>query len=99
MMGAGIEQAPDLFPAEQVRESLRLLGCGNMEVGARTAERDVIEKPERVGSLGARAPGAFAPLEQVGQVRLNLVGSELIRRTAIVPSQTDHLLDIRLVRA
>src|SRR5205823_2477987 len=97
--GAGIKEAPDLLAAEEVGELLRLFGGGDVEVGPWAAEGDVIEKAECVCGLGARAPGAFSHLEQVREVRLDLIGGELIRRAAIVAGQADDLSDIRLVRA
>src|SRR5262249_54842789 len=62
-MNAGIENAPDLFATEQVGQLLRLLGRRDVELGTWMAEGDVVEKAERMGGLGTRAPGPFPHLE------------------------------------
>jgi hypothetical protein len=96
-MGAGIEDAPDLLAAETVGPLLGLLGGGNVEVGARAAERDVVEKPEGVGGLGTRAPGPLSSLEEIRKIRLDLVSGELVGGPTIVAGQPDHLSDRGLV--
>jgi hypothetical protein len=60
---AGIEQAPDFLAAENLWELLRLPGRGDVEVGLRVAERDMVEEPEGVGGLAACAPGKLAVLD------------------------------------
>jgi len=72
MRGRG-EQSPHLFPAQNLRQFLRLLREGDVEVGARMTERHVIEEPEGVGRLTARAPGHLPLQDQMGEVCLNLV--------------------------
>jgi hypothetical protein len=73
------EQPAHLFPAQDLRQLLGLLGGGHVEVGARVAQRDVVEEAEGVRGLTARAPGQLALLNQVREVRLDLLVRELIR--------------------
>ncbi len=63
-VGAGAQQAPDLLAAEDVGQLLRLLGRGDVERRLLAPERHVVEKPERVRGLGARAP---RPLPRPGR--------------------------------
>jgi hypothetical protein len=79
-VGARVEQAPGFLATEDVGELLGLLGRRDVKVGARMAEGDVIEEPEGVRGLRARAPGQLLRLEEVRQGRLDLVGGELVRR-------------------
>jgi hypothetical protein len=65
-----------------------------MQATTEQGEHDVIEKPERVGRLGARAPRALPLGEEVGDVRLHLVRGELIRRPVVVASEAPHLPDV-----
>jgi len=96
---AGIEQAPDFLAAEDLRQLLRLLGGGDVEVDLRVAERHMVEEPEGVRRLAARAPGQLALLDQVSEVGLHLVVGELIRRPLVVLRQLHHLADVGLVGA
>ncbi len=96
---AGIEQAPDFLAAEDLRQLLRLLGGGDVEVDLRVAERHMVEEPEGVRRLAARAPGQLALLDQVSEVDLHLVVGELIRRPLVVLRQLHHLADVGLVGA
>ena len=63
------------------------------------AQRHVIEEPEGVGRLTARAPGELALLDQVREVRLDFVVGDLVRGPAVVLRQADHGGDVRLVSA
>jgi hypothetical protein len=67
-VGAGGEESPDLLATEDIGEPLRWLGRRDAEVGGGKAERDVVEKPERVGRLGAGAPRALAYLKEMGDL-------------------------------
>jgi hypothetical protein len=96
---AGLEQTPDFLPAEDLRQALGLLGRGDVELRARVAQRHVVEEAEGVGGLTARAPRELALLEQVGEIGLNLVVGQLIRRSLVVPRPLHHLADVRLVGA
>jgi len=98
-VGAGAQQAPDFLPAQDVGQLLGLLGRRDVERGLLAPERHVVEKPERVRGLGARAPRPLPRLEEVRQVGLHLVGGELIGRPPVVAGQAHHLLDVRLVGA
>jgi hypothetical protein len=73
------EEPPHILAAQEIRELLGLLRRGDVEVSLRMAEGDVVEKPERVRRLRARAPGELPSLKEVGDVRLHLVGGELVR--------------------
>jgi hypothetical protein len=98
-MRARLEQAPDFLAAEDLRQLLRLLGSRDLEVRARVAQRHVVEKAEGVGGLTTRAPRELALLDQVGEIGLDLVVGELIRRPLVVLRQLHHLADVRLVGA
>jgi len=98
MRGRG-KQPPHLFPAENLRQFLRLLREGDVKVGARMAERHVVEEAEGVGRLTARAPGELPLEDQVGEVRLDLVVRQLIRRAPVVLGQAHDGGDVRRVGA
>jgi hypothetical protein len=93
------EQPPDLFTAQDLRQFLWLLRERHVKVGPRMAKGHVIEKPEGVGRLTARAPGQLPLEDQVGEVRLDLVVRELIRRSVVVLRQAHHGGDVRRVGA
>ncbi len=57
----------------------------------------MVEKPERMGGLGAGAPRVLALPEHQRDVRLHLVSGELIGRAVVVAGQADDLVDVRLV--
>jgi hypothetical protein len=94
---AGFEQPPDFLAAEDLRQSLRLFGGGDVEVRAWVTQRHVVEKAEGVGGLAARAPRQLALLDQVGEIGLDLVVGELVWRSLVVPRQLHDLTDVRLV--
>jgi hypothetical protein len=93
------EQPPHLFPAQDLRQFLRLLRERAVKLGSRMAQRHVVEEPEGVGRLAARAPGELALLNQVREVRLDFVVGDLVGRPAVVLRQADHGSDVRLVGA
>ena len=96
---AGVEQAPDLLAAEDLGELLGLPGGRDDEVRAIVTKGDVVEEAEGVSRLVTRAPGQLALLEQVGEVVLDLVGGELIRRAFVVLRQVHHGGDVGRVGA
>ncbi len=98
-MRAGLEQPPDLLAAEDLWKLLRLFGGGYVEVRAREPQRHVVEKAERMGRLATRAPRELAFLNQVGEIGLDLLIGELIRRALVVLGQLHDLADVRLVGA
>jgi hypothetical protein len=93
------QQVPHLFPAQDLRQSLRLLREGHVKVGPRMAERHVIEEPEGVRRLTARAPGELPLVDQVGEIRLHLVAGDLVRRSPVVLRQAHDGRDVRRVGA
>src|SRR6266446_2710272 len=98
-MRAGLEQPPDFLTAEDLWQPLRLFGSGHVEVRAREPQRHVVEEAERMGRLATRAPRELAFLNQVGEIGLDLLIGELIRRSFVVLGQLYDLADVRLVGA
>ena len=98
-VGAGAQQAPDLRAAEDVGQLLGLLGRRDVEIRRRAAEGDVIEEAEGVRRLAARAPGQLSLLDQVGEIGLDLLVGQLIRRAVVVLRQLHDGGDVRLVGA
>jgi hypothetical protein len=93
-MWAGAQETPHLFATEDVGELLGLLVGGDLERGLLPPEGHVVEKPERMGGLGAGAPRALALPEHQRDVRLHLVGGELIGRPVVLAGQAHALLDV-----
>jgi hypothetical protein len=96
---AGVEHPPDLLAAEDLRQRLRLLGGGDVEVAARVAQRHVVEEAEGMGGLTARAPGQLADLDQVGEIGLDFVVGELVRGALVMLRQAYDGGHLRLVGA
>src|SRR3989449_290573 len=93
------QQPPHLFPAQNLRQFLRLLREGHVKIGPRMAERHVIEESEGVGRLTARAPGQLPLVDQVGEIGLHLIAGDLVRRSPVVLCQSHDGGDVRRVGA
>jgi len=98
-LGGDGKQPPHLFLAQDLGQFLRLLREGHVKRRPWVVQRHVIEEPEGVGRLTARAPGELALLNQVREVRLDFVVGDLVGRSAVVLRQPDHSSDVRLVGA
>jgi hypothetical protein len=96
-MRAGAQEAPDFFPAQDIGQLLGLAGRRHVEGRRLAPEGHVVEEAEGVAGLGARTPRARALAEHQRDVRLHLVGRELVGGPVVVAGQAYHLTDVRLV--
>jgi len=98
-MRAGTEEPPDLLAAEDVGQLLGLLGRRDVEIHRRAAEGDVIEEAEGVSGLATRAPRELALLNQVREIGLDFLITQLVRRAVVELRELHHGGDVRLVGA
>ena len=83
----GPDQARDLRPRENLRQSLRHFGHGNVEPRVRSLRHPFVDEAESAGRLIDAGVGLPALGDEVQQIRLQFVGRQGIRWAPVVPCQ------------